>query len=110
MKQYHVYIMSNESGTLYTGVTNNLLARAYQHKARVSTGFTSRYNVTRLVFYESCNDVVAAIAREKQIKGWKRNRKIALIEEMNPRWEDLSSGWSDEGQTLRSAQGDKVVT
>ncbi len=93
MKQYYVCIMTNRSRTLYTGVTNNLLRRVYEHKNRLVPGFTEKYNITRLVHYEVTTDVRAAIAREKQIKGWVRAKKIALIEESNPNWSDLSLGW-----------------
>ena len=93
MNQYYVYIMTNKSRTLYTGVTNNLLRRVYEHKQKLIPGFTQKYNITKLVFYEDTSDVTAAIEREKQIKGWLRSKKIALIESMNPHWEDLSQGW-----------------
>lgn len=104
MRQYHVYIMSNQPTTLYTGVTNNLALRADQHKRKVVSGFTSKYNMTKLVYAEATRDVRAAIAREKQIKGWLRAKKIALIESLNPEWEDLSETWfaTDEDPSLRS--------
>ena len=95
MKHYYVYIMTNNSRTLYTGVTNNLERRVYEHKNKLVAGFTSRYNVTKLVYYEETNDVQVALAREKQIKGWLRARKIALIEFENPKWKDLSLEWYD---------------
>jgi putative endonuclease len=88
--RYFVYIMTNRHHTvLYTGVTNNLVRRVFQHREKTLPGFTSRYNVDKLVFYEQTSDVLAAIAREKQIKGWSRRKKIALIEAMNPEWRDL---------------------
>ena len=93
MKQYYVYIMTNRSRTLYTGMTNDLRRRVWQHKQKQVEGFTKRYNITQLVFYEETPDVNAAITREKQIKGWVRRKKIALIEENNPDWNDLSSDW-----------------
>ena len=93
MKQYYVYIMTNSSRTLYTGVTDSLERRVYEHKQKLIEGFTKRYNITRLVYYEETSDVQAAIKREKQIKGWLRRKKIALIEAMNPEWSDLSDGW-----------------
>ena len=96
MKEYYVYIMTNRSGTLYIGMTNNLERRVYQHKKKLIPGFTSRYNIDRLVYYEVSNDVNATIAREKQLKGWLRRKKIALIESMNPEWRDLSEDWYDE--------------
>jgi putative endonuclease len=94
MRMYYVYILaSKKNGTLYTGVTNDIERRVYEHKHKLTPGFTSRYNVNRLVYYEEFNDIRDAIAREKQIKGWLRKKKIALIESMNPNWDDLSAGW-----------------
>jgi putative endonuclease len=92
-RQYYVYIMTNRSRTLYTGVTNHLERRVYEHKHRLTKGFTSDYSIDTLVYYEAWNDIRAAIAREKTIKGWVRVKKIALIESRNPSWEDLSAGW-----------------
>ena len=123
-RQYHVYIMTNRSGTLYIGVTSNLVARAYQHKTKCIEGFTKKYNLTRLVYYEAGTDVLEAIAREKQLKGWSRSKKLALIESLNPKWNDLSDGWFDatvipsEARDLfgtertevpRSARDDKLI-
>jgi len=85
--------MTNKSRTLYTGVTNDLERRVYEHKQKLVPGFTTKYNITRLVYFEVTQDVQAAIVREKQIKGWLRRRKIALIESVNPEWKDLSIGW-----------------
>jgi len=96
MKQYYVYIMTNNSRTLYTGVTDNLVRRAYEHKKKLVEGFTKKYNLTRLVYYETTSDVRAAIQREKQVKGWLRKKKIALIEAANPEWKDLSEGWYEQ--------------
>ena len=94
MKQYYVYIMTNKTNrVLYTGVTNDLLRRVYEHKNHINQGFTSRYQVHKLVFFDMAGDVNAAITYEKRIKGWTRSKKIALIEEMNPEWKDLSDGW-----------------
>jgi putative endonuclease len=87
--------MGSNSGTLYTGMTNNLFSRVMQHRAKETPGFTARYDVTRLVFYETLDTALAAIRREKQIKGWTRKKKIALIESVNPRWKDLSEGWGE---------------
>ena len=92
-KEYYVYIMTNKSRTLYTGVTNNLMRRVYEHKNKLVPGFTSKYNIQFLVYYEAGNDINAAVAREKQIKGWLRSKKIALIDSMNPQWKDLSEEW-----------------
>jgi putative endonuclease len=85
--------MTNRSDGLYTGVTNNLQRRVYEHKHHLVTGFTSRYQMIYLVYFEETSDVYAAIAREKQIKGWGRVKKIALIESVNPDWLDLSEDW-----------------
>jgi len=93
MKQYYVYIMTNKSRTLYTGVTNDLERRVQEHKQKLVPGFTTKYNIGRLVYFEPSQDIQAAIAREKQIKGWLRRKKIALIEAVNPKWTDLSIGW-----------------
>ena len=83
---------SYKSRTLYTGVTNDLERRVYEHKQKLVPGFTAKYNITRLVYFEVTQDVQAAITREKQIKGWLRSKKIALIESVNPEWKDLSMG------------------
>jgi putative endonuclease len=86
--------MSSNSGTLYTGMSNNLQRRVYQHKNKLIEGFTSKYDVNRLVYFESFDDVRQAIVREKQIKGWTRKKKLVLIESMNPKWRDLSDDWT----------------
>lgn len=106
MGQYYVYIMTGRSDTLYTGVTNNLERRVYEHKHGLVEGFTKKYNLTTLVYYETTDDVRSAIAREKQIKGWLRSKKIALIESTNPQWRDLSAGWDAPPQTLRPPLAD----
>jgi len=93
MELYYVYIMTNKSKTLYTGATNNLIRRVFEHKNKLIPGFTSKYNITKLVYYEEFNEIKDAISREKQIKGWIRRKKIELIERMNPEWEDLSKDW-----------------
>ena len=103
MKTYYVYIMTNKSQTLYTGVTNDLKRRVYEHKTGQNPAFTARYNIDRLVHFEETNEVHSAIEREKQIKGWLREKKIDLIESSNPNWKDLSIGWYGEGDSsLRS--------
>jgi len=94
-KQYYVYIMANIARTLYVGVTNDLERRVYEHKMKLIPGFTSKYKLNALVYFESGEDVTSAIEREKQIKGWLRRKKIALIESMNPDWKDLSKEWLD---------------
>ncbi len=83
MNQYHVYIMTNNSKTLYTGVTNDLKRRAYEHKQKLVKGFTTKYNLNKLVYFEATTDIKSAIIREKQIKGWIRKKKIKLIETNN---------------------------
>lgn len=83
------------SATLYTGITGNLIRRVWQHKNHLIPGFTSRYNITRLIYYEEFAYPDSAIAREKEIKGWRREKKLRLIQSMNPRWEDLAKDWQD---------------
>ena len=90
MRQYWVYILASRSRTLNIGVTNNLERRLAQHRQGVH-GFTAKYRITRLVYYEVTNDVMAAITREKSLKGWTRARKKKLIESINPAWSDLSA-------------------
>jgi putative endonuclease len=92
MGDYYVYILANPARTLYTGVTNNLERRVRQHRAGESE-FTARYNISRLVHYEVTNSILIAIAREKEIKAWRRAKKIALIEQSNPAWDDLAAAW-----------------
>ena len=87
---YHVYILSSASGVLYTGVTNHLERRVMEHKQELCAGFTERYKVTRLVYFEGFGDVRDAITREKQIKRWRREKKLALIRGINPKFRDLS--------------------
>ena len=93
MVDYYVYIMASDRGTLYTGVTNDLERRAYEHKSGLGGAFTKKYNVSKLVYYESTSDVVSAIEREKQIKAWRRSKRVPLIEPANPYWDDLTLGW-----------------
>ena len=92
--QYYVYILTNAHHTvLYTGVTNDLIRRVFEHKHHVDKGsFTAQYNVEKLVYYEVTNDIESAILREKQIKGWNRKRKNKIIEIKNPKWMDLYEG------------------
>ena len=90
MSQYYVYILASESGVLYTGITNDLNRRVGEHKDGKIPGFTKKYRVDRLVYYEAFGDVNAAIAREKQIKRWRREKKVALVETINSAWNDLS--------------------
>lgn len=95
MNNYYVYILSSYSRTLYIGVTNDLEKRLYKHKNKLIDGFTARYNINQLVYFESCSDINEAISREKYLKGWVRQRKIELIEETNPDWTDLAISWRD---------------
>lgn len=94
-KQYYVYIVTNLSGTLYIGVTNNLERRIYEHREQTTKGFTAKYNIHRLLYFELFSNVRDAIDREKQLKKWRRSKKIALINTMNPSWQDLSDEWYD---------------
>jgi putative endonuclease len=95
LKQYFVYIMTNRSGTLYIGFTSDLPQRVAQHRSGEPAGFTSRYRIDRLVYYEVTDDVRVALAREKQLKGWSRKKKFALIAAMNPQWLDLADDFRD---------------
>ena len=113
-RTYYVYIMASRSKTLYIGVTNDLERRVQEHQAGITKGFTQKYNVIRLMYYEESNDVQTAIAREKELKGWRRSKKLALIESANPEWDDLSENWftGQRDPSLRppacgQAQGDK---
>src|SRR3972149_8473014 len=102
MKNYYVYILSNKSNkVLYIGVTNNLERRLYEHKNKIIKGFTSKYNLQKLVYFEEFNEANLAIAREKQLKGWLREKKNALISSVNPDQRDLSLDWYGDS-SLRS--------
>ena len=93
---YYVYILTNwNHRILYTGVTNNIERRLYEHRHGVNDGFTKKYNAHKLVFYTSFSNIDDAIAFEKKVKGWRRSKKNALIEEENPYWKDLAEGWPD---------------
>jgi putative endonuclease len=92
MRTYFVYMLSNKSKMLYTGVTNNLERRVFEHKQKLIPGFSSHYNLFQLVYYEQFRDIRIAIAREKEIKGWRRAKKTALIKSVNPAWRDLMFG------------------
>ena len=93
LRTLFVYILSNRTRRLYVGVTNNLIRRLAEHRSGVKSVFAHHYNIHRLVYFETIAGARAAIAREKQIKGWRREKKVALIQESNPDWEDLSVGW-----------------
>ncbi len=103
MKNYYVYILTNKSKTLYIGVTNNLERRIFEHKNKLIDGFSKKYNLTRLVYFEVLNSIEDAIKREKQLKNWHRQWKINLIEEHNKGWKDLSQEFEDEDAETSSA-------
>ncbi len=103
MRTYYVYIMASRSRALYTGVTRDPTRRVSEHKLKLVPGFTSDYNINRLVYYEDFRDIRAAIGREKQIKGWLRSKKTALIELRNRTWQDLSEGWYGKADAPRSS-------
>jgi putative endonuclease len=93
-KTYYVYLLTNwNNQVMYVGVTNDLERRIYEHRNKLVDGFTKKYNVEKLVYFETANDVLAAIEREKQIKKWRREKKNQLVIEMNPEWKDLSLEW-----------------
>ena len=91
--QYYVYILSSLNRAIYIGVTHDLERRVYEHKNKLVEGHTSKYNITKLVYFEIGEDALGAIGREKELKKWGRNKKLALINSMNPEWKDLSEGW-----------------
>ena len=93
MKTFYVYILASKSRVLYIGVTNNLERRLFEHRRKLVPGFTAKYNVTRLVYYECFENIRDATAREKQMKAWRREKKVTLIEGMNPGWRELSETW-----------------
>jgi putative endonuclease len=103
--KFWVYIMASRTGTLYTGMTGFFETRVFQHKNGVFEGFTKKYKCHRLVYYERYDNVYKAKGRERQLKGWRREKKIALIEKLNPRWQDLAENWGRElrfrGQSLK---------
>lgn len=99
-KHYYVYIMSSRSRTLYTGLSNSLGRRVWEHKQGLVPGFTKRYTVHRLVYFEVYNDVKRAIEREKEIKAWRREKKVGLVNSVNPTWHDLAEEWVDRASQL----------
>jgi putative endonuclease len=113
-KTYYVYIMGSLSGTLYIGMTSKLRARTFEHKFHRLEGFTDKYKVERLLYWESFDIVHRAIGREKQLKGWRRSKKIALIESINPQWLDLAREWypgmksASEGRGASTTQDDAL--
>ena len=110
-KHYYVYIMASRSLNLYTGVTNSIYQRALQHKSGEIDGFTKKYNINRLVYYETFEHIGNAIAREKQVKAWTRAKRLGLIKGMNPTWQDLAEGWDNKAelQSPRFARDDNSL-
>jgi len=104
VKTYWVYIMSSVSRVLYVGIINSIERRVTEHKSKRAPGFSARYNTHALVYFEPFGNVRAAIAREKQIKGWLRAKKVALIKSSNPQWKDLSAAWTKPKQTKPTRQ------
>lgn len=96
MRTYYVYLLASLGGILYTGITNNIWFRVLTHKRKKQPGFTQKYNITRLVYYEETQYILSALAREKVIKDWRRSKKIQLIESINPKWIDLAMDWYDK--------------
>ena len=92
-KTFYVYIMASKTGTLYVGMTNNIRRRVYEHKHHLIPGFTDKYSIERLLYVETVSDPLSAIKREKQIKAWRRGKKVSLIDSINPQWNDLSQDW-----------------
>ncbi|MGP8281988.1 MAG: GIY-YIG nuclease family protein [Desulfomonilaceae bacterium] len=93
-RNYYVYIMTNwDDSVIYIGVTSDLTRRLYQHKSKMLKGFTEKYNVNKLVYFEETADVLSAITREKEIKKWRRDKKDELVSSINPKWRDLSEAW-----------------
>ncbi len=107
-KHYYVYMLSSPSHVLYTGVTNDLARRVFEHRRKLVPGFTRRYNVTQLVHFEETSNVSSAIAREKEIKAWRRTKKVALVDAANPGWADLAAAWfEDEIPRRRTPRNDR---
>jgi putative endonuclease len=112
MREYHfyVYILSSKSRTIYVGLTNNLFSRVMEHRAAKFGSYTARYRITRLVYVEKYKYINDAIAREKQLKDWRRERKVALIDADNPTWDDLANGWDEwQERVRRQAHGLSVA-
>ena len=94
-KTFYIYIIASKSGTLYVGITNNIQRRVLEHKNHLVPGFTDKYSIDRLLYIETFANPASAINREKQIKAWRREKKVKLIDSQNPAWKDLSEGWYD---------------
>jgi putative endonuclease len=108
MREGFVYILTNQSRTLYTGVTSDLEQRIWQHKNKLCKGFTEKYNLTKLVWFQVFDDISTAIEYEKKVKAWRREKRVALIEEKNPRWDDLAENWYS-GEHLLARKPDPSV-
>lgn len=109
MRRYFVYILTNKTNkVLYIGMTNDLIRRIYEHRHKLIKGFTAKYNLTRLVYFEEFDDVIDAIAAEKKIKGWLRIKKIKLIESVNPNWEDLAGSFASAQDDRREDYASKA--
>ena len=92
-KTYYIYLLSNTSKMIYIGVTNDLERRVFEHKSKLRDGFTNKYNLTQLVYFEETDDIGRALEREQQLKRWRREKKVSLITSVNPKWEDLAEHW-----------------
>jgi putative endonuclease len=110
MKSGYVYILTNHSRTLYVGMTDDLRRRVFEHKTKFYDGFTQKYEVNQLVYYEQLVDGLAALAREKQLKGWTRAKKIVLIERKNPNWLDLGDRWYSERELETESLEERTPT
>ena len=107
---YYVYLMTNwNNKVMYVGITNNLERRVYEHKQKLVKGFTEKYKVDKLVYFEETSDVWAALAREKEIKKWRREKKNNLVQSLNPRWIDLSEGWFKISRCARNDKEESVL-
>ncbi len=95
MEVYYVYILTNTKGTLYIGITSDLERRVYEHRHGIGSRFTAKYEIHRFVYFEEFGEIQIALSREKELKKWRRSKKIARIESMNPKWQDLSEDWFD---------------
>jgi len=100
-RQYYVYMLASKTRRLYVGMTNDLERRLQEHRTKAVDGFTSRYNINRLVWYEATTSAIDAVAREREIKGWRREKKVKLIESENPGWVDLAKDWWSETEGSR---------
>jgi putative endonuclease len=107
-RRYFIYIMGNESRMLYVGVTSDLRKRVFQHKSKLVPGFTQKYNLYKLVYFGMFGDIRAAIAREKQIKGWLRSKKVGLIIAENPQWKDLAASWFKNPSKIKARASEAV--